>query len=313
VRDVRVARAGITPDNPQGENLVCSINGVTVMSTNLSPAFVQLFEAEVHQAYQSAAVLRGAARTRTGVVGDTVKFPKVGKGQASPRTPQTDVVPINAAFSQVTCTLSDFVAAEYSDVFNQAKVNFDERQELAQVVGNAIGRREDQIIIDALNSASAGSTVAKTVVTSGSAAASNLNIGKIIAAKKALDAKNVPPTDRHFVIHANNLAGLLGDERAVSNDFSQAKNLVTGEITSMMGFQFHIVGDRDEGGLPLATNDRTGFAFHRSALGVAVGIAPKTEINYIAQKTSFLVTAMLSMGAVAIDTDGIVDVVMDES
>ena len=185
------------------------------MSTNLSPAFVQLFEAEVHQAYQSAAVLRGAARTRTGVVGDTVKFPKVGKGQASPRTPQTDVVPINAAFSQVSCTLSDFVAAEYSDVFNQAKVNFDERQELAQVVGNAIGRREDQIIIDALNDASAGSSVAKTVVTSGSASASNLNVGKIIAAKKALDAKNVPPTDRHFVIHANNLAGLLGDERAI--------------------------------------------------------------------------------------------------
>ena len=47
---------------------------------NLSPAFTQLFEAEVHQAYQGAAVLTGAARTRTGVVGSTVNFPKVGKG-----------------------------------------------------------------------------------------------------------------------------------------------------------------------------------------------------------------------------------------
>ena len=283
------------------------------MSTNLSPAFVQLFDAEVHQAYQSAAVLRNAARTRTGVVGDTVKFPKVGKGQASVRTPATDVVPINASFSQVSCSLTDFVAAEYSDVFNQAKVNFDERQELAQVVGNAIGRREDQIIIDALNAASAGSTVAKTVVTSGSAAASNLNVGKIIAAKKALDAKNVPPTDRHFVILANNLAGLLGDERAISSDFQTLQALVQGNINTMMGFQFHIVGDRDEGGLPLSSSDRTGFAFHRSAIGVAVGIAPKTEVNYIPEKTSFLVTAMLSMGSVAIDVDGIVDVVMDES
>ena len=282
------------------------------MSTNLSPAFVQLFEAEVHQAYQSSAVLRGAARTRTGVVGDTVKFPKVGKGTASVRTPSTDVVPINASFSQVSCSLSNFVAAEYSDVFDQAKVNFDERQELAQVVGNAIGRREDQIIIDALNAASAGSTVAKTVVTTGSAAASNLNVGKIIAAKKALDAKNVPATDRHFVIHANNLAGLLGDERAVAADFAQLKHLVTGEVTSLMGFQFHIVGDRDEGGLPLATADRTCFAFHRSALGCAVGIAPKTEINYIPEKTSFLITAMLSMGAVAIDVDGICDVICEE-
>lgn len=282
------------------------------MSTNLSPAFVQLFEAEVHQAYQGAAVLRGAARTRTGVVGDTVKFPKVGKGSASVRTPQTDVVPINGSFSSVSVSLTDFVAAEYSDVFNQAKVNFDERQELAQLVGNAIGRREDQIIIDALDAASAGSTVAKTVVTTGSATASNLNVGKIIAAKKALDAKNVPATDRHFIIHANNLAGLLGDERAISSDFQTLQALVGGQINQMMGFTFHIVGDRDEGGLPLATADRTCFAFHRSAIGVGVGIAPKTEINYIPQKTSFLITAMLSMGAGAIDVDGIVDVICEE-
>ena len=282
------------------------------MSTNLSPAFVQLFEAEVHQAYQGAAVLRGAARTRTGVTGDTVKFPKVGKGTASVRVPQSDVVPINSSFSQISVSLTDYVASEYSDIFNQQKINFDERQELAQVVGNAIGRREDQIIIDALNAASAGSTVAKTVVTSGSAAASNLNVGKIIAAKKALDAKNVPPTDRHFVIHANNLAGLLGDERAVSGDFQTLRALVSGEINTMMGFRFHVIGDRDEDGLPLATNDRTTFAFHRSALGVGVGIAPKTEINYIPEKTSFLVTAMLSMGAGAIDTDGIVDVICEE-
>jgi len=284
------------------------------MSTNLSPAFVQLFEAEVHQAYQGAAQLRGTVRMRTGVVGDTVKFPKVGTGQASVRSPQTDVVPINGEFSQVSVSLTDYVAAEYSDVFNQAKVNFDERQELAQLVGNAIGRREDQIIIDALDAASAGSSVAKTVVTTGSATASNLNVGKIIAAKKALDAKNVPAGDRHFVIHANNLAGLLGDERAISGDFQGSiRALVSGEVSSMMGFTFHVVGDRDEGGLPLSTNDRTCFAFHRSAIGCGVGIAPKTEVNYIPEKTSFLITAMLSMGAGAVDVNGIVDVTCDES
>jgi len=282
------------------------------MSTNLSPAFVQLFEAEVHQAYQASAVLRGAARMRTGVIGDAVKFPKVGKGQASIRVPQSDVVPINASFSSVSVSLADYVASEYSDIFNQQKVNFDERRELAQVVGNAIGRREDQILIDALQAASAGTTVAKNVVTSGSAANSNLNVGKIIAAKKGLDAANVPMTDRHFVIHANNLAGLLSDERAISSDFQTLQALVQGSINQMMGFTFHIVGDRDEGGLPLASSDRTCFAFHRSALGCAVGIAPKTEINYIPEKTSFLVTSMLSMGAAAIDVDGIVDVVCAE-
>jgi hypothetical protein len=283
------------------------------MATTLSPAFVTLFEAEVHQAYQSSATLRNVARMRTGVEGSTAKFPILAKGSASVRTPSTDVVPLNGTFSSVTATLTDYVASEYSDIFNQAKINFDERQELAKLVGNAIGRREDQIIIDALIAGSAGSTVANTVQTSGSGA-SDLNVGKIVSAKKALDAKSVPPTDRHMIIHANSLASLLGDERAISADFAQVQALVRGEVNSFMGFTIHMIGDRDEGGLPKdGSSDRTCLAFHRDAIGCAVGIPPKTEVNYIPEKTSFLVTAMYSAGAIVIDANGLVDITCRES
>ena len=284
------------------------------MATTLSPAFVTLFEAEVHQAYQSSAILRNVARMRTGVEGSTAKFPILAKGSASVRTPSTDVVPLNGTFSSVTATLVDYVASEYSDIFNQAKINFDERQELAKLVGNALGRREDQIIIDALIAGSAGTTVANTVVTSGSASASDLNVGKIIEAKKGMDAKSVPPTDRHMIIHANSLASLLGDERAISADFAQVQALVRGEVNSFMGFTMHMIGDRDEGGLPKdGSNDRTCLAFHRDAIGCAVGIPPKTEVNYIPEKTSFLVTAMYSAGAIVIDANGLVDITCRES
>jgi|TARA_B100000886_G_scaffold337249_1_gene297579 hypothetical protein len=284
------------------------------MATTLSPAFVTLFEAEVHQAYQGSATLRNVARMRTGVEGSTAKFPILAKGSASVRTPSTDVVPLNGTFSSVTATLTDYVASEYSDIFNQAKINFDERQELAKLVGNAIGRREDQIIIDALIAGSAGTTVANTVVTSGSASASDLNVGKIIEAKKGMDAKSVPPTDRHMIIHANSLASLLGDERAISADFAQVQALVRGEVNSFMGFEIHMIGDRDEGGLPKdGSNDRTCLAFHRDAIGCAVGIPPKTEVNYIPEKTSFLVTAMYSAGAIVIDANGLVDITCRES
>tara|TARA_E500000318_G_scaffold30267_1_gene30027 strand:- start:1511 stop:2365 length:855 start_codon:yes stop_codon:yes gene_type:complete len=284
------------------------------MSTGLSTAFITLFEAEVKQAYQGDAVLRDSVRMRTNVEGSTVKFPKIGKGTAQIRTPQTDVVPLNTSFSTVTATMENYIAAEYSDIFDQAKVNFDERQELAQVVGKAIARREDQIIIDVMEAASPGATIANTVVTSGSAAASDLNIGKIIAAKKAMDAANVPPTDRHAICHANNLAGLLGDERAISGDFQNIKALVAGELNTMMGFQFHIVGDRDEGGLAIdGSSDRNTFFYHRSAIGCGVGIPPKVEVNYVPEKTSFLVSAMYSAGAVAIDTAGLIKVTCRES
>ena len=178
------------------------------MSTGLSTAFIQLFDAEVKQAYQATAQLNGVCRMRTGVVGSTANFPSIGKGQATVRTPQTDVVPLNVTTSTTAVSLTDYIAPEYSDIFDQQKVNFDERRELAQVVGAAVGRRQDQIILDALLAASAGSTVANTVRTSGSGA-SDLDVAKILAAKKALDAKNVPPTDRHMIIHANNLSNFI--------------------------------------------------------------------------------------------------------
>ena len=251
---------------------------------------------------------------RTGVVGSTANFPAIGKGQATVRTPQTDVVPLNVSTSTTAVSLTDYNASEYSDIFDQAKVNFDERRELAMVVGNAIGRRQDQLVLDALLAASAGTTIANTVVTTGSAAASDLNVGKILAAKKALDAANVPPSDRHLIIHANSLSSLLGDERAVSADYANIRAIVAGDVNSLLGFQIHMIGDRDEGGLNKdGSNDRTVFAFHKQAIALAVGIMPSVEINYVPEKTSFLVTAKLSAGASVLDTAGLVDVTCRES
>lgn len=279
------------------------------MAINLSTAFVTLFDAEVKQAYQGTAVFRPAVRVRSGVEGSTYKFPKIGKGVAQVRVPQTDVTPLNVTYGQVTATLSDYIAAEYSDIFSQAKVNFDERSELVKVVANAIGRRQDQILIDALVASSTSNTVASSI----GGANTNLNLDKLIAAKKALDAKNVPMDNRHIVIHANNLAGMLGETEVTSSDFNTVKALVQGEVDTFLGFKFHVIGDRDEGGLPLSSGDRKVYAFHRDAIGMAEGIAPKTEINYIPEKTSFLVTSLFSAGAVAIDAEGIVEITCDEN
>ena len=280
------------------------------MAIGLSNAFVTLFDAEVKQAYQAKAQLVGATRQRRGVEGSTAKFPKVGKGVATLRIPQTDVTPLNVDFSQVTVTMEDWNAAEYSDIFMQQKVNFDERQELVQVVANAIGRRQDQLILDALDA----SSTALTVATSIGGADTNLNVAKLREAKKLLDKGNVPPQDRHIVLHANNLASLLSETAVTSSDFNTVKALVAGEINTFLGFTFHILGDRTEGGLPLAAGDvRSVWAFHKDAVGYAEGIGPKTEINYVPEKTSFLVNAMFSAGAVAIDAEGIVKISADES
>jgi hypothetical protein len=273
------------------------------MAQSITNAFVTLFDEEVKQAYQGEALLRGTMRTRSGVQGNTVKFPKIGKGVATVRVPQTDVTPLNVTYSQVTATMTDYIAAEYSDIFHQSHVNFDERRELVQVVSKSIARRMDQLCIDALDAASSPSTVATSV----GGAASNMNIEKLRAAAKALNDNNVPAEGRHLLMHSSQLDALLGETEVTSADFATVKALVRGEINSFMGFNIITMGDRDEGGVPKPST-RTCFAWHQDSMGYAESMSQKSEVNYIPEKTSFLVSSMFSAGAVAIDDEGIVKI-----
>ena len=274
------------------------------MSVSISNAFVTLFDTEVKQAYQADAVLRNTVRLRTGVTASTHKFPKIGSGVAQVRVPQTDVTPLNVTYSQATVTLGDWIAAEYSDIFNQAKVNFDERSELVQVVSKAIGRRADQIVLDALANSSTGLTVSNDI----GGTDSNLNVAKLREAQRLMNAGNVPMEDRFLVIHASNLSNLLSETAVTSSDFNTVKALVQGELDTFLGFKFITLGDRTEGGLAGGGSgaDRTVYAYHKNAVGMAEGMGVRSEINYIPEKTSWLVSSMFSAGAVAIDATGIV-------
>ena len=280
------------------------------MAVSISNAFVTLFDTEVKQAYQADAVLRNTVRLRTGVTASTHKFPKIGSGVAQVRVPQTDVLPLNVTYSQATVTLTDYIAAEYSDIFNQAKVNFDERQELVQVVAKAIGRRSDQMIIDALS----GSGTSLTVANSIGGATTNMNMAKLREAQRLMNANNIPMEDRFIVMHASQLSNLLSETQVTSSDFNSVKALVQGEINTFMGFTFNVIGDRAEGGLAGGGSgvDRTVYAYHKMAVGMAEAMAVRSEINYIPEKTSWLVASMFSAGAIAIDAGGIVAITCRE-
>lgn len=283
------------------------------MSKFLTASQIQQFDDMVkHQYTQQGGGLRKAVRVKTGVVGSEYKWPTMGKGIATARIPQTDVVPMNISHARKSATLSDWNAPEYTDVFDQATNNVNEQRELAYVIAGAIGRREDQLILDALDAASTSLTVGINV----GGTATNLNTAKCRLAKAKLDKKGVPMADRYAAIHANGLYGLLGDADANTFDKNAVKALVEGEITRWLGFNFIVFDDRDEGGLPLATNDRTSYFFHggvRGAMGLAVGIDQRTEVNYIAEKTSWLANGLFKAGSVAIDPEGIVEVTTSEA
>lgn len=279
------------------------------MSTNLSTAFIAQFDAMVKHAYQASGILRPSVRLKTGVKGSTHRFPTMGKGVATQRVPQTDVVPMNISHDNKTATLSDWNAPEYTDIFDQAKVNFDEQKELATTIASAMTRREDQLILDALDAASSTLTVGTDIGGSGT----DMNTSKVRRAKRLLDDQEVPSEDRCIVVSSQGLESMLGDTQATSSDFNTVKALVNGEVDSFVGFKWKTMGTRSEGGLPKASNVRTSYAYHKWAIGLAVGIDHRTEVNYIPEKTSWLANGIFSAGSVGIDALGIVEISTTEA
>jgi hypothetical protein len=280
------------------------------MSINLSNNAVAAFDKQVKHAYQGSSLLRSTVRVKTGVVGSTYKFHKMGQGTATPRVPQTDVIPMNITHTGATATLADWNAPEYTDIFDEQKVSYSERAELAETIANAIGRREDQMIIDALDASGTSNTIADTIGTLDA-----MNTTKARRAKRFLDANAVPKADRTMLISAIGLEQMLGHTSTVSSDYNTVKALVSGELDTWLGFKWITIDTRDseEGGLALSTNDRTAFAYHKKAIGLAIGKNRRTEVNYIAEKTSWLANGLFIAGSITIDAEGIVDITYDES
>ncbi len=119
--------------------------------------------------------------------------------------------------------------------------------------------------------------------------------------------------DRHIVLRALAMQKLLEDTEVTSSDFNTVKALVNGDLKTYMGFEFHKIGTRAEGGLPGLAADRIAFAWHKSALGIAIGIDLKTAIDWVAQKTSWLANGMFKAGAIAREPQGIVKLQYNET
>ena len=238
------------------------------MSKNLSAVAVTEFDSMVKHAYQGMGLLKGGVTVRNNVVGDTYKFRRMGKGLANQKSTSDLVTPMDVSHEFKTATLANWNAPEYTDIFDAAEVNFDEKQELANTIAGALGRRCDQLVIDAMDA----STPLTTAVPAGG---TNLTMAKVIDAQVELRDQGVPNTELFAAIEAGGLGGLLNDEKATNADYQNIKALVSGEINSLVGFQFIILETRTEGGLTEAANVVDSWFFQRPAIGLAIGIDMK--------------------------------------
>jgi len=278
------------------------------MSIELPDVAVTEFASEVHATFQSDGfLLKDGVRLRENVIGETVQFPVAGAGIAKQKSLQADVVPMNISWTPVTMNLQDWYASEYTDIFAQAEVNFDERMELVKACAYAIGRRMDQLIIDALDASGTANTVA--------VGTTNFTYAKLREGIELLHEDNAGRNGMWCATSASGEGQLLSETELTSSDFVNQRVIENGGLDGLKlaGVNWRVIGSMSEGGLPLTGNNRTCYLWDKMSVGAAIGRVFNTEINYVPEKLSHLVTSTLKSNAVAIDALGICTITIDES
>ncbi len=275
------------------------------MSTTIDQAFIKQFEREVHEAYQrQGSKLRNTVRTISDVNGSSAVFQKVGKGTASTKSTHGMVPVMNLEHTSVEVVMQDFYAGDWIDRLDELKLNIDERQVIANAGASALGRKTDELIIDALDNASAN-------------VISDSNIGmtksKILEAFELFGEADIPDDGQRFcVVGWKQWSELLSIDEFVNADYIGADALPFSSVTQAKMFLGTVFIPHS--GLPIDGNDvRSCYWYHKTAIGHASASDVQTDVTWHGDRAAHFVNNMMSQGAGLIDEAGIITIQCDET
>lgn len=273
------------------------------MSQLIPEVFQQQYDAEVKRSYGQKMQLKDKVYLKTGVEGDKVWFRKKGKGMATEHIRSAQIRPMNVKYEMVSADMKNYDAFDYIDKMDLKKFNFSEAQETAEVASDAIGLKLDQIVIDAISN---GYDKTNRKIGTGEAA---LTVADLRKACKFLNKAGVENKDRVCLHTAEQLDALLGTTEVTSSDYNSVKALTNGEMNKFLNLEFILIADRAEGGLPHTASTETAFVYHKRAVGLGISQDIQTRMDWISDRSSWLVGGDFAAGAAVIDKDGIVAIV----
>ena len=269
------------------------------MALEITNSFIKQYESDVHMAYQRmGSKLRNTVRVKNGIKGSSTTFQKVGTGSAVQKTRHAELTQMSITHTPVECTLGDWYASDYIDKLDELKINIDERMVAAESAAAALGRKTDEMIITAMDTTTNVQTEAST---------NRLTTTKINKEFARFGNSDIPDDgNRFWTVSADQWTDLLAIAAFSSSDYVNdaqlpyAAGMAAKRWMTFMWFT--------HSGLPVASNIRKTFAYHRNSVGHAIGADVTSEINYVPTRVAHLATSMMSMGSVLIDATGVGEV-----
>ncbi len=272
--------------------------------SDISDVFVRQYVADVKLMYQQeGSRLRETVLVKTGVIGESTTFPRVGKGMATTKGRHGVVTPMNVDYTPVTCTLTDHYAPDYVDKLDEFKISHNEREALLRTGASAIGRKVDDIVFTAMDATS-------TTFTLGAA----LTRAALLQIDEVLTDNDVPDDNRRFAaLTPRAWSQAMTIDEFASGDFTGMDNLPFARNTPGVRYWNGIFWMRHTGLPGKGTATASCFGWHMDAVGLAEGVSQTAEINYVPERVAHLVNNMISVGACLRDDTGVVKFVHDDT
>lgn len=272
------------------------------MSNSIEQSFIQEYQSQVHIAYQRmGSKLRNTVRSKKDVKGASTIFQIVGKGSASTKARHALVPTMDISHTQITCHIEDYYAGDWVDKLDELKTDTHEKQILANAGAYALGRKSDDIIINALDNNDQRIDANDTGLTK----------AKILEAYEMLGAKDVPDDgQRYCVIGWRQWTELLDINEFKNADYIGSDQLPWEGVQAKkwLGTTWFA-----HSGLTLNNGERLCHWYHRSSVGHAIGSDVTADITWHGDRAAHFVNNMMSQGAVVIDKDGIISLPCKES
>ncbi len=278
---------------------------------SIDAAFVKQYEAEVHEAFQRrGSKLRGTVRTKNGITGSSTFFPRTGTGVAVTKARNAEIAAMNVGHSQVECTLQDWYAGDWVDRLDELKTNIDERRVVANAGAWALGRKTDEMIIAALDTAGSG----RNVTGSGDLAdTAGLTKAKALRAITLLNNGDVPDDGmRYGAVSPAAWEDLMLIDEFVRSDYV-GPDLPYRAAMGTEARRWLGVNWMPHTGLPVpGAGQRECFVWHMASVGHAIGADVTSDITWHGDRASHFVNNMMSQGAVLIDEIGVARIIITE-
>jgi len=295
------------------------------MSVQITTAFVQQYGATLeHLVQQRGSKLRGSVTIDSGIVGKRAFYDQIGSTAAqAPSSRHADSPLISTPHARRIIDLSDREVGDLIDKDDMVRTLVDPTNSYTQAFGMALGRSQDDFIIDAATgTALTGETGATSethdttnqqVAVNLSGASEGLTLAKIVRANKILRDNDavVDGDPLTFVAGTTQLENLLNDSTITSADFNSVRLLMAGDITSFMGFNWIIMTRLS---LNTSTDVRTCLAYTKSGIKLGIGRDITHRVGERSDKRfSMYAFSNMTIGATRMEQEKVVSILCDES